>query len=177
MASPHVTGAIALMYSVACTQLMIDYKNNPSGIALMIKDSLMAAADKIASLNGITVSGGRLNLYKSLKAIQNKYSNEVCPPNVSIFENKNANNNFYIKSISPNPTSEKLNVVYRSSTKGKTEFVLANTLGEEINRFNANSTNTINAVTFDLKAISTGIYFLSMQAENKKSNVVKVIVY
>jgi subtilisin family serine protease len=55
MASPHVAGVAALLWS-----------QYPSLTASEIKDTLLATVDPIAALDGITVTGGRLNAYQAL---------------------------------------------------------------------------------------------------------------
>ena len=55
MASPHVTGAAALLWS-----------QNPTWTAQQVKNRLMSTGDSISALNGITVSGKRLNIYNAL---------------------------------------------------------------------------------------------------------------
>jgi len=55
MASPHVTGAAALLWS-----------QNPTWTAQQVKNSLMSTGDSISALNGKTVSGKRLNIYNAL---------------------------------------------------------------------------------------------------------------
>lgn len=175
ISTPHVAGTIALMYAVACTQLMIDYKNDPSGIALMIKDSLLGAVDPIVALSGITVTGGRLNLYKSLKSIQNHYSTDTCP-NVSVPEYGLGESNFEIKSIYPNPANKLLNITF--SCDETAEICIVNTLGQEMKRIKINSNSIgIQNTTLDLSNLEQGVYFLSLHSKNKSSNVMKVIVY
>jgi hypothetical protein len=55
MASPHVTGAAALLWS-----------QNPTWTAQQVKNSLMSTGDSISALNGKTVSGKRLNINNAL---------------------------------------------------------------------------------------------------------------
>jgi hypothetical protein len=55
MASPHVAGAAALVWS-----------QNPTLTAQEVKDKLLSSVDPVASLTGKTVSGGRLNAFKAL---------------------------------------------------------------------------------------------------------------
>ncbi len=71
MATPHVAGAIALLYSGACEQLISDYKDDPAAVALIIKDFLFRGVDTIPALQSELVTGGRLNLFKSLQWIDN----------------------------------------------------------------------------------------------------------
>ncbi|MDD3559763.1 MAG: S8 family serine peptidase, partial [Melioribacteraceae bacterium] len=66
MATPHVAGAIGLIVSAANNALMQAYKNNPAATALLFRDHLFDGVDPIASLDGITVTGGRLNVYNSV---------------------------------------------------------------------------------------------------------------
>lgn len=69
MATPMVTGAIALMYASADTSRMLYYKSNiPSG-TLMFRDVLLNGVDSIEALQGITVTGGRLNVFNAVVEI------------------------------------------------------------------------------------------------------------
>ncbi len=69
MATPQVTGAIALMWSAACPSFLQLYKNDPGAAALIMKSYILDGTDPNASLAGITVSGGRLNLNGSLQLV------------------------------------------------------------------------------------------------------------
>jgi len=55
MASPHVTGAAALVWS-----------QNPTWTAQQVKNRLLQTTDPLAALRRKTVSQGRLNIYKAL---------------------------------------------------------------------------------------------------------------
>ncbi len=77
MATPHVAGAIALMYSSACTQMIQDAKTDPSGVALMIKHFLLRGVDTLNSFNNLVVTHGRLNLHKALLEL-NGYACASC---------------------------------------------------------------------------------------------------
>ncbi|MBD1218938.1 MAG: S8 family serine peptidase, partial [Aphanizomenon flos-aquae Clear-A1] len=57
MASPHVAGAAALVWS-----------QNPTWTAQQVKNTLMNTGDPIAALAGKTVSGKRLNVFNALAA-------------------------------------------------------------------------------------------------------------
>ncbi len=74
MSAPHVAGAVALMYSVACDSFMLAYHAAPESMALIIKDYLLRGSDILPSLDNKTVSGGRLNLFNSM----NMFINELC---------------------------------------------------------------------------------------------------
>lgn len=65
-ATPHVTGAIALLYSAPCPSFIAMAKANPAAAALLAKQYILEGVDFNASLQGITTTGGRLNLKNSL---------------------------------------------------------------------------------------------------------------
>ncbi len=66
MATPHVCGAIALMYSASCPQLIQLAKNDPDSASRLVKSFLMKGVDEIQSMKGSTKSDGRLNIHKAL---------------------------------------------------------------------------------------------------------------
>jgi len=67
MATPHVTGAIAFLHSVASPAFKAYYASSPALAALELKAVLLANVDVVTSLNNITVSNGRLNLFEAAK--------------------------------------------------------------------------------------------------------------
>lgn len=77
-ASPHTAGAIALLYSAPCPAFMNLVNNNPGDAALLIRQALLNGTDPVAELEGITVTGGRLNLHNSLLELLSLCSSEDC---------------------------------------------------------------------------------------------------
>ncbi|MFA6187060.1 MAG: S8 family serine peptidase, partial [Phycisphaerae bacterium] len=57
MAAPHVAGACALVWAA-----------HPNLTHLQVKDVIMQSVDPLASLNGLCVTGGRLNLFNAVTA-------------------------------------------------------------------------------------------------------------
>lgn len=68
-ATPHVAGAIALLYSAPCSQLTQLSLDAPAEAALLVRQSIFDGVKPNASLEGITVTGGTLNLYNSLQTL------------------------------------------------------------------------------------------------------------
>ncbi len=171
MATPHVAGAIALMYSVNCPVFITNYKSDPAGVALIVKDSLLGAVDIIPSMSsGITVTGGRLNLHKSVRAIQNYCST------VGISENGEQIADLEIMNVYPNPADNLLNIVCYSYDV--VEIAINNVLGQEVKRIKGESnTKGIQQNYIDISNLNKGVYFISIHSSSKKSNVVKVFVY
>jgi len=79
MASPHVAGAIGLMYAAAPEALLNQYENQPDELALIMKDLLLAGVDVLPSLEGMTVSGGRLNINNAIQLLLD-YQFDITPP-------------------------------------------------------------------------------------------------
>ncbi len=76
MATPHVAGAIALLYSAGCQAFINAYKANPDQIALEVKNYIIDGTDNI----GIqTVTGGRLNVNNSINLMLDAYCSNVPP--------------------------------------------------------------------------------------------------
>ncbi len=67
MATPHVTGAVALLMAAADSAFIANYKSDPAQGALLIKEYILNGVDTLPDLEGITVSDGRLNVFNSIK--------------------------------------------------------------------------------------------------------------
>ncbi len=71
-ATPHVSGTVGLLYSAPCPAFMALAKSDPGAASLLVKQAILEGTDFNQSLQGITVTGGRLNVYKSLlKLLEN----------------------------------------------------------------------------------------------------------
>jgi subtilisin family serine protease len=69
MATPHVAGAIGLLHSAASQEIAQQYKDDPAGTAIFIRDTMFETVDILPSLESITVSGGRLNIYNAASVL------------------------------------------------------------------------------------------------------------
>jgi serine protease len=78
-ATPHVAGAVALLYSAQCPSLINLAKTNPDSAALLVKQFIMDGTELNASLTGITVSEGRMNVNNSMNLLL-QYCNTPCLP-------------------------------------------------------------------------------------------------
>ncbi len=65
-ATPHVTGTIGLLYAVPCEGFISLAKTAPAAAALLMKQVILEGVTPNESLDTITVTGGRLNVYNSL---------------------------------------------------------------------------------------------------------------
>jgi len=113
MATPMVAGAIALMIAAADSTHMLQYKNNPSTGAIMFRDILFEAVDSIASLQGITVTGGRLNVFNAAQLV----SNPIVPVELVSFRVSSSSNGFLLEWMTATETNNFGFDVERTSSK------------------------------------------------------------
>lgn len=85
-ATPHVSGSVALAYSVSCDILADLAMDNPGQAALLIKEFILKGVKPNESLLGKTLTGGKLNVNNSLLLLENFCGDCPFPVNVSIEE-------------------------------------------------------------------------------------------
>ncbi|NOZ08621.1 MAG: S8 family serine peptidase [FCB group bacterium] len=68
MATPHVAGAIGLLHAAVTADWAAYYLSSPGPAALELKQVILETVDSLPTLEGVTVSGGRLNLYNAVFA-------------------------------------------------------------------------------------------------------------
>ncbi len=71
MATPQVSGTIALMYAAMPEEMMLACKENPSDFALLVRESLLDGADHLTSLEGLVADARRLNAYGTIEKLLN----------------------------------------------------------------------------------------------------------
>ena len=77
-ATPHVAGTIGLLYSAPCPAIANLALGSPAEAALSIKSYILDGVDPNASLQNITVTGGRLNVNNSILLLMDNCG--PCPP-------------------------------------------------------------------------------------------------
>jgi subtilisin family serine protease len=157
MATPHVAGAVALLVAAAPPELLQAYKNNPDSIALIFKQKLLEGVDPKPSLQGITVSGGRLNVYNSVLLIQNLTGNI----NVSGITPQR----YYLYQNYPNPFNPSTIIRYDLPENEFVSLKIYDALGREVVSLvnNVQEAGMHNAV-WNAKDFSSGIYFFKLVA-------------
>ena len=68
-ATPHVAGAIGLLYSAPCQSFASLAQSDPSGAAALVKAAILDGTTPISALDGITLTGGKLNIFNSLQLL------------------------------------------------------------------------------------------------------------
>ncbi|MDA7502315.1 GEVED domain-containing protein, partial [Chitinophagales bacterium] len=83
-ATPHVAGLIGLMYSIPCSGFIQQAKADPAAAALTVRQYIEEGVDFNQSLQGITTTGGRMNMFNSLELMMLNCSESDCPPPYSL---------------------------------------------------------------------------------------------
>ena len=69
MATPQVSGTIALMYAAMPYEMMLACQNDPAGFCLSVRQSLLDGADHLPSLEGLVADARRLNAYGAIESL------------------------------------------------------------------------------------------------------------
>jgi hypothetical protein len=170
MATPHVAGAVGLMISAACPDLLADYKNYPDSIALLFKQFMLDNVDTIPSMQGITVTNGRLNIHKSLVAINNyctltsSKTREIGQRFINGFD------------IQPNPTDAFLQLFYNLPSNGNVNINIFDIEGRKIKQLQrTNFSEGFHSHIIDVQDLEAGIYFIQLEINDANSQVKKFI--
>lgn len=79
-ATPHVTGSIALLYSLGCEPFTSDAISDPITCARRVRDVILNNTEPNPTLEGITTTGGHLNLSKVLAGVRELCKGAVVGP-------------------------------------------------------------------------------------------------
>ncbi|RMB58030.1 T9SS C-terminal target domain-containing protein [Dokdonia sinensis] len=111
-ATPHVAGTVALLYSAPYEAFMEMALAEPAETALLIKEYILNGVDPNETLEGITVTGGRLNANNSLQLLRSDFDplsvDEARVQGVSIY---------------PNPTTNVLNISIKDGSTWETATI------------------------------------------------------
>ena len=148
-AVPHLSGSVALLYSVPCEQLAAAARDQPEATARAVRDAFLNGTEPIPALRDITVTGGKLNLLNTLEILQ-----EDCGGSTGAFE---------ILGVSPNPTNGEVTLTYETPDFEPRELRLFDAIGRQIvaeritpNRFGDKF------YTFDFSSLPVGVYIISL---------------
>lgn len=121
-AVPHLTGSIALLYSLPCPEIAESARQQPSQTALSMRQAILAGVDPLSDLAGITVTGGRLNIFNAMERLQQQCGGTSGP--------------LAILQLVPNPADQQLRVVFETPDFDPYEVRVFNTLGQIVFRDN-----------------------------------------
>ncbi len=155
-ATPHVTGAIGLMYALPCSQLANDAKINPKQTASFLKNILLVGTDPIRGLESRTVSGGRLNVFNAMT-------------NLQIYCGTTEGENLAILNVYPNPTAGAITIAFETPDFEPYQFVISNSLGQIIlERTITPPRFSTPLIIEDVSNLSPGVYTVSLLRDNQQ---------
>lgn len=165
-ATPHVAGAVALLYSLPSQELADLSCSNPAAAALLVKDAILKGVDKNENLEEATFSGGRLNVHNSAR-----YLNEVLNSNASIGKS------FKIMTLAPNPVLEELTIQYETPDFDDFQVQVINSLGQLVHR------RTVTPCCFgetkftiDVNNWGKGVYFVVMEKNEERKTASFIVL-
>ena len=164
-ATPHVAGAIGLLYAAPADNIANLAKEYPAATALLIKQFIMDGTDSISDLEGITVTGGRLNVYNSMKLLI-AYNDSTTGIDQNPTSKKAA---FSITNIFPNPTNGILNIDLYIDKPEPIQIELSNPLGQIVLKKELNSGGGFQKVQLDISDIKKGMYLLTVKNKSGTS--------
>lgn len=173
-ACPHVAGAVALMYSLPCTEIADMAKDDPAGAARFIRDALLQNAELLSDLQGVTTTGGILNVYETMKylhayCISRAVDREAEPPT---FKEDYIEQEGFVY-LSPNPVSQQLNITYGNDGFGEVAIRIFNSIGQEmeVQAPVANKPFEAQTIIVDVSDWSNGTYFVAISGSEKDSTM------
>ncbi len=155
MATPQVTGAVALIISAADSTFIANFKNSPAEGALLIKNFILKGVDTLPDLMGKTVSGGRLNVFNAINLLLN--APVIVTDIDSLFAKAPLNTPVEESFLLSNTGNDSL--FYKITIANQPSWIsLASDTGVLANQ----QYTTIN-VAFDDAGLDTGYYYCSMK--------------
>lgn len=156
-AAPHVTGAIALLYSLPCEYLAEDALRKPAETALIVRETLLNGVDPLNSLQNKTVTGGRLNLFQSLQLLS-----QGCASTIGDLE---------LIKLYPNPSPGEVTIEMQVPDFEAYELTVSNALGQIVYRENFSPLQLDpKRKTIILDQLAAGIYIVSIRRGHQISS-------
>ncbi|MCB0573690.1 MAG: S8 family peptidase, partial [Saprospiraceae bacterium] len=156
LATPHVTGAVGLLYSMSCDKLTSDALSNPAGCARRVRDILLDNVEPEPTLDGLTTTGGYLQIANSVDAVRSLCDGIVGP--LEILE------------IRTSADQNEFTVYYQTPNFEPYRFRVFNMLGQQLYETSIQPLQFgVNSVVFDASNLPRGVYVFSIG----RGNVIK----
>lgn len=151
-ATPHVTGAVALLYSLPCDMLTNDALTNPVACARRVRDIILDHVEPETTLDGITTTGGYLHIGNSADAVRELCEGMTGPLQITKVET--IGRDFY-------------RVYYQTPTFDKYQFRVFNMLGQLLYEKELTPQQFgVNYVEYDGSDLPAGIFTMSIGRSN-----------
>ena len=153
--APHVAGAVALLYGAQCTRIGDESLNNPSATALLFKEFILKGVSPLSTLEGRSVSGGRLDMPGALATMY-----QYCAEEPSEDE---------ILSVTPNPTVSESLIRFKLQDFDFVELKIYDALGRVLSDETISPEfSPINEHKVDFSSFPPGVYYGIMTTDRSE---------
>lgn len=151
--SPHVAGAISLLYQF-CPALTLLNKTNPAQANNLVRSLLLNCGDPINGLKGITSSEKRLNVFSALECLTNYCINDTSETKIA---------------LSPTIGTGQFKLKFNPEKFGNYKLFIYNTLGQFIyNKYLNFKPDSPYEHVIELEYAVPGVYHLLIEGEGKE---------
>jgi len=159
-AAPHVAGAVALLYAIPIQRFIADVHKDPAATALLVKDFILNGTDPVFDLNNKSVSGGRLNLFKSVCNMESHYaSNNSCKQDSLASIN--------VLNVFPNPTTDFTQIKFEQKGETYLKFRVFNSAGQMVQeQYLPRVDSGLHTATFSFNGLNEGIYYVMINGKD-----------
>ena len=148
-ATPHVTGALALLYNLNCPDLTADALTQPALCAKRMRDLLLQNVAPNSTLASVTATGGRLDVNATVRAVQQLCNGATTGP-------------LAIEWVRPNPAHTELRIRFQTPTYSPYKIRVFNMLGQLMFEDSVDPDPFIsNERTYDVSRLPVGVYSIS----------------
>ena len=154
-ATPHVTGAVGLLYSMQCDKLTSDALTDPVSCARRVRDVILDNVEPEPTLDGITTTGGYLQIANAVDAVRSLCNGQVGP--LSILE------------IRTSADRNQYDIFYQTPNFEPYSFRVFNMLGQLMHEETLRPQQFgINHLNYDASDLPRGVYVISLSRGNAK---------
>ncbi len=159
-ATPHVAGAIGLLYAANCPLLIETALTDPVAATRITKEAILNSVEPLSGLSGRTASGGRLDLFNAMTALA-----EICAGTLSSREQ------LAFSSIGPNPVIDNILLEYDFKNFKDHDLSIYNSIGQLIYKEKVTpSLFTTSEVQIDASTLIQGMYILTFSDGDNQIN-------
>ena len=154
-ATPHIAGMVGLIYANACEEYLELLKSNPETKLIELKQVILNSSDMAPDLDGITVSGRRLNAFGVLKGTA-----KLC--------GVGAGEEISIVKIQPNPSDGEIDIFFEVANNEPHELHIIDMMGRLVYReILERPLFSSKQVNFKTNGLSAGIYYATIRKDKE----------
>jgi serine protease len=165
--SPHVAGAVGLLYSIPSSKFCTLLKSDPVAAVTVIKTSILSGAKPIQSMKTQTVTGGRLDMTGAFGVLSKQYGNikgDLAITNVTPTLIKSTQGTIKVDFITPEFGNYTIFVTDMIGRRVATKEIKSEPFGYSYS-------------IIELPILASGAYAVSLSDNNNKIVSTKIIVY